>query len=340
MKIGLIGCGGMGSTHNQCLKALSQAMDIRVTALADCREEYLNRAADIWPGAGRYRTGMELLEQAEIDTVFLCLPSYLHAEHALAAMDRGFDIFLEKPACLTERDAEALAQHQKKRASRVMVGQVLRSSPEYVFLKELVDGGKYGALKSLVMRRISGNPRWGFEDWFHDESKSGSVVLDLHIHDLDFLRWLLGEPDSFSACGTRFDSGMVNQIVVDYRFGSILVSAEGVWNVAPDMPFEAGYRAGFEKATVVYDTAAKDPLVVYFKEGGSAVPKLETGLDTDYEQNGMNIKNLGAYFLEDRYFLGRILANREIERAPLAEGLASVRLGLRELRAVKEALNS
>lgn len=50
MKIGLIGCGGMGTTHNLSLKALSGKMDVEVTALADCRQEFLERAAKQWPG--------------------------------------------------------------------------------------------------------------------------------------------------------------------------------------------------------------------------------------------------------------------------------------------------
>lgn len=89
MKIGLIGCGGMGTTHNLSLKALSGKMDVEVTALADCRQEFLERAAKQWPGAKTYTTGMELLREEELDAVHICLPSYLHAEHAIAAMEKG-----------------------------------------------------------------------------------------------------------------------------------------------------------------------------------------------------------------------------------------------------------
>ena len=62
MKVGLIGCGGMGTTHNLSLKALSSKMDVEVTALADCRPEFLEKAAEQWPDARLYKTGMELLE--------------------------------------------------------------------------------------------------------------------------------------------------------------------------------------------------------------------------------------------------------------------------------------
>lgn len=56
----------------------------------------------------------------------------------------------------------------------------------------------------MVMQRISGDVRWGFENWFQDEKKSGSVVLDLHVHDLDFIRYMLGEPKSMDVKATEF----------------------------------------------------------------------------------------------------------------------------------------
>ena len=72
----------------------------------------------------------------------------------------------------------------------------------------------------MVMQRISGDVRWGFENWFQDEKKSGSVVLDLHVHDLDFIRYMLGEPEQHGCERRRqFPSGMVNQIVASYEYG-------------------------------------------------------------------------------------------------------------------------
>jgi len=130
MKVGLIGCGGMGTTHNLSLKALSTKMNVEVTALADCRPEFLEKAAIQWPNARQYKTGMELLETESLDSVHICLPSYLHTEHALAAMDKGMNVFIEKPVCLTEEEAEKLMDAQKRNGVQVMVGQVVRSFDE------------------------------------------------------------------------------------------------------------------------------------------------------------------------------------------------------------------
>ncbi|MGL6217268.1 MAG: Gfo/Idh/MocA family protein, partial [Lacrimispora sphenoides] len=114
MNVGLIGCGGMGTTHNLSLKALSAKMDVEVTALADCRPEFLKKASIQWPNARLYQTGMDLLEAETLDSVHICLPSYLHTEHALAAMDKGMNVFIEKPVCLREEEAERLLESQSR----------------------------------------------------------------------------------------------------------------------------------------------------------------------------------------------------------------------------------
>lgn len=126
MKVGLIGCGGMGKTHNLSLKALSGNMDIEVTALADLREEFLEKAAEYWPEARLYKTGMELLEKEDLNSVHICLPSHLHTGHAVAAMDRGIHVFVEKPVCLTKQEGDRLLEAKGKNKVQVMVGQVVR----------------------------------------------------------------------------------------------------------------------------------------------------------------------------------------------------------------------
>lgn len=339
MKIGLIGCGGMGTTHNLSLKALSENKDVEVAAIADCRAEKLEKAAELWPNARRYADGMALLQQEDgLDMADICLPSYLHTDHAVAAMNKGMHVFVEKPVCLTESDCVRLLEAEKKCGRKVMVGQVLRSAEEYRFLKNAYDEQTYGKLKSIVMQRIGSDVPWGFEDWFHDEKKSGSVVMDLHVHDLDFLRCLLGEPDSFSSRATAFASGMVNQIITCYQFGSVFATAEGTWNVSPAVPFEASYRACFEEATIVWQSRAEHPLAVYQKDGTTQYPALRPEYAVEDTSAGINISNLGPYYAELKYFIECVEQNRPIARAPLCEAIGSVRLALKELAAAKAYL--
>lgn len=335
MKVGVIGCGGMGTTHYLSLKALSSQMDVEVVALADCRKEFLDKAASHFPDARTYEMGMDLIEKEELDIVHICLPSYLHASHAIAAMEKGMNVFVEKPICLTHEDAEAILEAEKRTGRKAMVGQVVRSFDEYRYLKEVYDEKTFGKLRSIVMQRISGDVRWGFEDWFHDEKRSGSVVLDLHVHDLDFLRYMLGEPDNFDVRATAFDSGMINQIITTYEFGDVFASVEGVWDVSPALKFEASFRACFDEATVIFNGTKEPSLMVYKKDGTVEVPELYPEYAVEDDSAGINISNLGPYYTEIKYFIQCLMDGKPIEVAPVSEGVKSVELALREWEAAK-----
>ncbi len=335
MKVGLIGCGGMGTVHNLSLKALSNKLDIEVAAVADCRPEFLDRAAQQWTNVKKYTWGMDLIQDADVDAVHICLPSYLHAEHAIAAMEKGYHTLIEKPVCLSRTDCEKLLEAERRTGVKVMVGQVVRYFDEYRYLKEVYDQNTYGKLKSIQMHRISGDVTWGYEDWFHDEKKSGSVVLDLHIHDVDFLRYLIGEPDTFTVNSTSFDSGMVNHIVTSYKFGDVFAVVEGAWDVSPKLPFEAYYRACFEDATIVYCNLHQPSLVVYHKDGRVITPELTPEYSAEDNTAGINLSSIGPYYTEIKDFYECIRDNKPFSIAPLTEGIQSVLLAMKELEQTK-----
>jgi predicted dehydrogenase len=306
-------------------------LDLEVTALADIRPEFLEKAAQIWPHASKFTNGMELINQADVEVVHICLPSYLHAEHAITAMKKGLNVFIEKPVCLTEDDCLRLTEAEKSFGVKVMVGQVVRCFDEYAYLRDAYKNQTFGKLKSIMMHRVSGDTTWGQGDWFHDITKSGSVVMDLHIHDVDFLRYLLGEPDSFTVNSTSFDSGMPNQVITTYHFGDVFAVVEGTWDISTKLPFEAYFRACFENATVVFSSLHEPHLAVYGKDKSIEFPELNPLYKADITDSGINISNLGPYYTEINYFYDCLLNNKPIEIAPLSEGIASVRLALQEL---------
>lgn len=329
LKIGFIGCGGMGSVHLQCLKALSLSLPIDVVAVADKRQERLSHALTLFPKSRDYLSGEELLEKEKVDVVYICLPSYLHASFAIKALQKGCDVFVEKPVCLSLDDAEELLKEQKRSGREVMVGQVVRFFPEFRYLKMLMEERRFGDLKSVDLIRSSGAPIWGYENWFMDEKRSGSVVLDLHIHDLDFLRFLLGEPTIESVSSSSFPDGMINRIVTAYRFGSVSAVAEGMWHVSEKVPFVSAYRAEFAEATVACHMFANPSVVVYSKSGRTETPTFEK--ENEIQGSGVNISDLGAYYSEDRYFVSGLLSKTKNTIAPLEEGVLSLKVVLQEL---------
>lgn len=330
MKVGLIGCGGMGTVHNLSLKALSECYNIEVTAIADIREEFLEKARKIWPDAKGYSTGMELIKEAEVDVIHICLPSYLHVTHAIEALRKGCHVFIEKPVCLNEADGKALLEAKKKSGKKVMVGHVVRFFPEYDFLKQLYDHKTYGKLKSIILKRLGGDPVWGYDDWFHDVNKSGSVVLDLHIHDSDYLRYLLGEPEDVTVRAAKFESGMINQIVSLYEYKDLFALAEGNWDVSKNMTFESSYRACFEGGTVVFSSIQEPKVTIYFPDGRVCHPELIHEYDVQDNSAGINISNLGPYYTEIKYFIEQVESGQPVKRASLEDGFKSVTLALEE----------
>lgn len=326
LNIAMIGVGGMGYTHLCCMKALAEELPIQVVAIADRLEEHRQRAAEQFPNARLYSEGADLLRDGTYDVVYILTPSYEHTALILQAAETVHNIFSEKPVCLTKAECDALVQMQETRKPHFMVGQVVRSMPEYIYLKQIIEEETYGALKTIVAQRISCKPTWGYENWFMDAERSGSVVLDLHIHDLDFLRYALGDPDSAEpVLVSRFDTGMINHIVTHLTYGQVNVIAEGVWHTSSSLPFSARFRADFEHATVDFDSARKkDKLVVYTEQGERILPLVEEEERTI--DSKMNITSLGAYLIEDRYFLHSILDGTPNEIAPLMEGIKSVQL--------------
>lgn len=333
MKVGLIGCGGMGHIHNMCLKALENSHNVKVIALADGSNDNLEKEGAIWPDAQRFHDGMELIEKSNVDAIHICLPSFLHVKFAVTAMKKGIAVFVEKPVCLTSEDGDLLVKVQEETGAAAMSGQVVRFFKEYRYLKELYDGQIYGKMKSIMMHRICEDVGSTGREWFHDAKKSGSAAMDLHIHDVDFLRYLTGEePYPAKTYAARFPNGMVNQIITIFDCKEIFASIEGVWDVSTSIPFEAYYRACFEEATVVYQNTSEPSVIVYCKNGEIIHPHLEPGFSSNEDTKEIEASGNEPYYEEIKYFVECVQNKLPIEMASAAEGVKSVNLVLRELK--------
>ena len=104
IRIGLIGCGFMGKMHSECYKIIP---GVEVVAVADLRKEYAEEIAK-GTNATIYSSAKELIENASVDAIDICLPTYLHAEYALMAMDKVKYLMVEKPLALTVEEGKAL----------------------------------------------------------------------------------------------------------------------------------------------------------------------------------------------------------------------------------------
>ena len=326
IKVGLIGCGFMGGMHAACYAALAD-LDVKVTAVADVRPEF---AAKLANGAEIYATGMELIEKADVDVVDVCLPTHLHAAHAVAAMKAGKNVFVEKPVAFKDEDMELILATEKETGAKVQVGQVIRQWSEYVWLKGVVDAGTFGKVKHAMFRRLSSWPDWAWEGWLHQVDKSGGVAVDMHVHDVDFVRYILGEPDVVKAHARRDAEGAIQQINAVYGYGNdVSVAVEAGWEYPATFPFTAGFRVKFEKATVVLDAGV---LTVYPVDGAAYNPELEEEFTGENDIGG-NVSSLGGYYNELKYFVEGLQGKNDLSVATVAEAVKSVQLVKREIEA-------
>lgn len=327
MKTGLIGVGFMGSTHLEVYKRLSSEIDVQLLAIADIREEKGLPAAR-GQGAKYYATAEELILDPEIEAVDICVPTFLHAKYACMAMEQGKHVFVEKPVALTPEEGRKMLEVQKKTGRQAMAGQCIRMWPAYVYLKGLYDSGKYGGLKSLALYRLSTVPQWSWENWYQDLNRSGGALMDLHVHDVDFMRYLLGEPDTVYAAGNR------EHVFAEFTYAGsenkpnrTVVHIEGSWDAPASFPFAMGYRATFQDAAVTYQNGT---VMVYAGDGRRFTACVENDPEGDFTRT---VEDLGAYYTELKYFYQCLLNGEEIQAAPLCEGVKSIELVAREAEA-------
>jgi len=332
VKIGLIGAGFMGSMHASCYEALKNTRNFEVTAVADDDPDKAAKIAEKF-GAKVYGSAAELIEQAEVTVVDICLPTYLHKDVAIQAMQKGCDVFIEKPVCLNEAEAQELLEVHRQTKTNVMVGHCIRFWPEYEALKRLVDEQTYGRAVSGVFRRISPKPTWAWEGWLDDPQKSGSAALDLHIHDVDFVRYLFGIPASIKS-ETVQSNGANHHIFSLYKYDDAVVSIEGGWDYPTSFPFEMAYRVKFERAVVTFSSLSTPAMRIYQEDGQVIDPNLESGAELAVAEGGGNISSLGGYYNELSYFLSCLESGSAISNSTLADGCES--LGL-TLNAIKSA---
>lgn len=316
LKVGLIGCGFMGTMHANCYKNLE---GVTIAAVADLRRE---KAKSVVTGTDAviYADGKDLIANAQVDIIDICLPTYLHTEFALLAMEKVKYLFIEKPVALTVAESEALLAKQAETGCQVQIGQVIRFWDEYVALRQIVNSGKYGKVINANFRRISPNPDWGWNDWLLKPELSGGAGQDLHIHDIDYVLSLFGEPKKLYSVKNAL--GEKNSYVSTLlQYDEHVVSVEGTWYLPGCHPFQATFRVVFEKAVVENDGGK---FMLYTNEGAEEI-KIEKKEMISTGGTQGNISDLGGYFNELQYFTQQAIVGAPIEEATLAAGAASLK---------------
>ncbi|MCQ2463290.1 MAG: Gfo/Idh/MocA family oxidoreductase [Clostridia bacterium] len=297
LKAGVVGCGGISGAH---IPAWDKMDDVELIAVCDIREEKMQR----YPGHKFYTDFDKMLDENEFDIIDVCLPTFLHCEYAVKAMNKGINVITEKPISLKLSDVDLLYSTAEKNGVKYMVAQVLRFWNEYEVSKQIYDSGKYGKLISGDMWRLGGYPSGGWNNWYDDKALGGLIPFDLHIRDRDFLVYAFGEPKDYSC--RRRERPEQDYMSVVYDYGDFFITAEASWYKAK-YPFYMGFRFQFEEAVVAFE---RDGLTVYDCDGNRKTP-CSGGEENESE---FELPSSDAYANELRYFADCVKENKPVER--------------------------
>jgi predicted dehydrogenase len=280
INVAVVGLGFMGLTH---LKAWRKVPGTHIATICDAVR--LPVDGDFSNIAGNLSTDEplkldmtktkathsldEVLADPAVDVVDLCVPTLAHTKLAVMALRAGKHVICEKPLARTAAAAREILAAAQSAQGYFMPAHCLRFWPEWLWVKQAVDAGTYGKVLSARLRRVSEPPGWSKE--FLDGARSGGALLDLHIHDSDFVQYCFGRPRAVCSTGFSSISGAIDYVSTIYQFASgVSVTAEGCWAMNEGHGFNMAYTFLFERATVDYDLSRGAQALKVYEKGQPA----------------------------------------------------------------------
>jgi len=318
LKVSIIGCGTMGITYAKNLASMEEADLAGVCDVDAARAEEAAKAG----GTRAYSDYRTMLEKENPDVVCVCLPTYLHKRTVIELARLGKHVICEKPIGLTLEEADAMIEACRENGVRLFVGHVVRFFPNYADAAGQIARGETGGPGVAHLKRYGSYPQ-GNGQWYHDRSKSGGVIMDLMIHDIDFVRSVYGEADAVYAAKAQaggddpFEYAMVT---IRFRNGAI-ANLTAYWGYPGPFTTEAEFagsqgvlRLGSESSRSLIVTSKEKE-----REGKAAVQVPQSPMRHD------------PYYRELKHFLACIrdgsepLVTAEDARAALEIALAAER---------------
>ncbi len=287
VRIGIVGIGFMGRIHYLAAQRLRGAQVVAI-----CSRDPAKRAGD-WrstrgnfgpepgfvdlSGVKTYAQFAEILADPDIDLIDICTVTDQHAPMAIAALQAGKHVLVEKAIALTPQQADAMVAAARQAGKLLMVAHVLPFFPEFRFAAEAIRSGRYGRILAAHFQRVISKPDWSAE--IADASKTGGPAVDLHIHDTHFIAWTCGVPKAVFAVGTQ-EGEAVTYLTASYLYGpngpAVTCSSGAI--CMKGRPFVHGYEIYLEQATLVYSSNGI-PLTVLTADGRTEHPQLPGGGD-------------------------------------------------------------
>ncbi len=281
INIAIVGLGFMASTH---IKAYRKIPGARVAALCNPSGRNLDgdfsrvfgNVGDKVPlqldmtGVKACRNLSELLLEPSIDVIDICTPTHTHHTLAIEALKAGKHVICEKPLARTSKLAREIATAAREAKGFFMPAMCVRFWPEYAWVRDAIAYGTYGKVLAARFRRVAEPPAWS-QKFFLNGELSGGALLDLHIHDTDFIQYCFGRPGTVYSAGYTKFSGAIDHVVTQYHFESgAMVHAEGSWAMTEGFGFNASFTVSFQNATADFDLGRGVEALRVFEKGAPA----------------------------------------------------------------------
>lgn len=329
VNVAVVGLGFMGVTH---IKAYQQINAAKLVAVCDSVRLPVNGvlagvagnitgsgAINLGRDVRAYRALDEVLADPEVDLVDLCVPTPLHPEQSVAALQAGRHVLCEKPLALSSAQARRIVRAAEAAPGMFMPAMCMRFWPGWARLKQVVAGKPYGNVQAVRFRRMSPTPGWS-KATYGKGNQLGGALFDLHIHDADFVQFLFGRPASVFATGVTRAGGSIDHVVTQYMFPrGPAVYAEGSWLLTGN--FNMSYTVLCERATLDYDLA----------RGAEALQVTEPGK----APRVLKCAGPDGYNSEIRYMVDAVRSGQAPRVVTARDGLSAVQICEAEAKSVR-----
>jgi predicted dehydrogenase len=285
-RVALVGAGGMAGVHASCYANIPNA---ELVGVMDIRPEAAEALAGRH-GLEAYTDFQQMLTETRPDVVDVCCPTPWHADYVVSAAERAGELGIkgistEKPMARTLEDCQRMSAACESAGIPLFIGHVVRFFPEFLLAKQQVESGAIGKPAAIRTRRGGPMPH-AWNDWYAKFEYSGGLILDLIVHDFDWIRWTFGEVERVYARGLtdsrlpEFDYALVT---LRMKSGAV-VHVEGTWNDPSRfwVAFEIAGDEGLLEYNFNQPTATPLNLSLRHEDkmrAGVALPESPTGSD-------------------------------------------------------------
>ena len=205
VRVGIIGSGGIA--QGQHMPAFAKQPSAEIVAVCDANETAAKDAAKKFSVPHVFSDYKQMLKSNGLDAVSICTPNYLHAEPAIAALQAGIHVIVEKPIAMNAGEASAMVEAGRKAGRKLCVIQNHRFGAAGACMKRFTSAGDMGEMyfAKVTATRRRGIPGWGV--FTQKDKQGGGPLIDIGVHALDLCLWLLGHPKPVAAsgqCYTKF----------------------------------------------------------------------------------------------------------------------------------------